>query len=92
MATRRFGKYSLPNAGTCNYGNSGDLPEIHQGKTVGTLTGLIRFSAIWVGRWERKPLCPRGNLFSNSTVHDGPQQAILWAKEHRVILRISLAK
>ena len=71
MATRRFGKYSLPNAGTCNYGNSGDLPEIHQGKTVGTLIGRIQFSAIWVGRWERKPVCPRGNLFSNSTVFAG---------------------
>jgi hypothetical protein len=30
VATGRFGKYGLPNAGTCNYGNFGDLPEIHQ--------------------------------------------------------------
>jgi hypothetical protein len=30
MAIGRFGKYGLPNAGINNYGNFGDLPEIHQ--------------------------------------------------------------
>jgi hypothetical protein len=29
VATGRFGKYGLPNAGTCNNSNFVDLPEIH---------------------------------------------------------------
>jgi hypothetical protein len=46
MATGRFGKYGLPNAGACNNGNFDDLPEIHQGKMVGTFPDQIRVSAI----------------------------------------------
>ena len=68
MVTGLFGKYSLPNDGTCNNSNFDDLPEIHQEKVVGTFPDQIRLGAIWVGRWKRKPVCPRGNLFSNSTV------------------------
>jgi hypothetical protein len=30
---------------------------------------MVGTSAIRVGPWERKPQCPRGKLFSNSTVH-----------------------
>jgi len=56
------------NAGNCNYGNFGDLPEIHQEKVVGTFPDRIQFSAVRVGRWERKPVCLEGNLFSNSTI------------------------
>ena len=51
---------------------SGNIPPlsstIHQEKMVGTFYGRIKFSAIVVGHWERKPECLRGNLFSNSTV------------------------
>lgn len=68
MAMGRFGKYSLHNAGTCNFGKFGDLPEVHPTKRWWTSPDLIRFNAIGAGRWERKRECPRGKLFSNSTV------------------------
>ena len=45
MATGRFDKYSLPNAGTCNNGNLGDLPGIHRERWWGlslTELGLAR--------------------------------------------------
>jgi hypothetical protein len=58
----------LPNAGTCNYSNSGNLPEILRSKNGGTVPDLIQSSAIVVGRWERKRVCLRGDLFSKSTV------------------------
>jgi hypothetical protein len=35
IATGRFDKYSLPTAETGNYGNFGDLPEVHQERMVG---------------------------------------------------------
>ena len=54
MVTGRFGKYGLPNAGTCNDGNLDNLPEVHYEKIVGTFLDHIKFSAIKCGALGKK--------------------------------------
>ena len=43
---RPFRQISSSTAETGNYGNFGDLPEVHQEKMVGTFLDLIRASVI----------------------------------------------
>jgi hypothetical protein len=42
--------------------------EVRKANAFGQFPGRIKFSAIGVGRWERKREYPTGNLFSNSTI------------------------
>lgn len=68
MATERFGKYELANAGNCIYSNFGDLLEIHQEEIVGlSLTEFSLAQSKW-GSGKESVRVLGGNLFSNSTV------------------------
>ena len=38
-----------------------------------------------MGRWERKPVCPKGNLFSNSTVYAAPSELALGSSPSQAV-------
>ena len=38
-----------------------------------------------MGRWERKRVCPRGNLFSNSTVVEAPSELALGSSPSQAV-------